>query len=106
MNSAKAFRSGREFAARLGLVSKQIGTGGEIQLLSNSWRGDAYVRMLLIHGARSVLFHGEHVVEAAKPNVQEVIQLGNLQDRFRQGGFKRAIPIWKRQRIQQCIDID
>jgi len=60
MGDAKAFRSGREFAAWLGLVPKQIGTGGKIQLLGISRRGDTYVRTLLIHGARSVLFHGKH----------------------------------------------
>lgn len=60
MGDAKAFRSGREFAAWLGLVPKQIGTGGKIQLLGISRRGETYVRTLLIHGARSVLFHGKH----------------------------------------------
>ncbi|WP_232458283.1 IS110 family transposase [Burkholderia ubonensis] len=60
MGDAKAFRSGREFTAWLGLVPKQIGTGGKIQLLGISRRGDTYVRTLLIHGARSVLFHGKH----------------------------------------------
>ena len=60
MGDAKAFSSGREFAAWLGLVPKQIGTGGRVQLLGISRRGDTYVRTLLIHGARSVLFHGKH----------------------------------------------
>src|ERR1700733_7224165 len=60
MGDAKAFRSGREFAAWLGLVPRQIGTGGKIQLLGISRRGDTYVLTLLIHGARSVLFHGKH----------------------------------------------
>jgi transposase len=60
MGDAKAFKSGREFAAWLGLVPKQVGTGGKVQLLGISRRGDTYVRTLLIHGARSVLFHGKH----------------------------------------------
>jgi transposase len=60
MGEAKAFKSGREFAAWLGLVPKQTGTGGKIQLRGISRRGDTYVRTLLIHGARSVLFHGKH----------------------------------------------
>lgn len=55
MGDAKAFKSGREFAAWLGLVPRQTGTGGRIKLLGISKRGDAYVRTLLIHGARSVL---------------------------------------------------
>jgi transposase len=53
----KASRSGREFAAWLGLVPKQVGTGGKIVLLGISKRGDTYLRTLLVHGARSVLSH-------------------------------------------------
>ena len=55
MGDAKAFRSGREFAAWLGLVPRQVGTGGRVRLLGISKRGDTYLRTLLIHGARSVL---------------------------------------------------
>jgi len=52
---ARQFRSAREFAAYLGLVPGQSGTGGRVKLLGISKRGDTYLRMLLIHGARSVL---------------------------------------------------
>ncbi len=52
---ARGFRSGREFAAFLGLVPRQSGTGGRVKLLGISKRGDPYLRTLLIHGARSVL---------------------------------------------------
>jgi len=55
MGNAKAFRSGREFAAWIGLVPKQIGSGGKVALLGISKRGDTYLRTLLIHGARSVV---------------------------------------------------
>ncbi len=57
MGKASAFKSGREFAAWLGLVPAQTGTGGRIRLLDISKRGDSYLRTLLIHGARSVLAH-------------------------------------------------
>lgn len=57
MGDAAAFKSGREFAAWLGLVPAQTGTGGRVKLLGISKRGDTYVRTLLIHGARSVLAH-------------------------------------------------
>jgi len=59
MGDAGAFKSGREFAAWLGLVPRQTGTGGRIRLLGISKRGDAYLRTLLIHGARSVLTHAK-----------------------------------------------
>jgi transposase len=52
----KTFKSGREFAAFLGLVPRQQGTGGKVRLGSISKRGDTYLRTLLIHGARAVLF--------------------------------------------------
>jgi transposase len=52
---ARTFKSGREFAAFLGLVPRQSGTGGRVKLLGISKRGDPYLRTLLIHGARTVL---------------------------------------------------
>jgi transposase len=55
MGDAKSFKSGREFAAWLGLVPRQSGTGGRTRLFGISKRGDTYLRTLLIHGARSVL---------------------------------------------------
>ena len=54
MGDPKAFKSGREFAAWLGLVPRHTGTGGRVQMLGISKRGDTYLRTLLIHGARSV----------------------------------------------------
>jgi transposase len=61
MGDAKAFKSGREFAAWLGLVPRQSGTGGRVKLLGISKRGDTYLRTLLIHGARSVLSHSHEL---------------------------------------------
>lgn len=55
MGDAKTFRSGREFAAWAGLVPKQTGSGGKVNLHGISKRGDTYLRTLLIHGARSVV---------------------------------------------------
>lgn len=59
MGDAKAFRSGREFAAWAGLVPKQTGSGGKVNLHGISKRGDTYLRTLLIHGARAVLTHAK-----------------------------------------------
>ncbi|MFM0085255.1 IS110 family transposase [Paraburkholderia sediminicola] len=59
MGDPKSFATGREFAAWLGLVPKQVGTGGKVVLLGISKRGDTYLRTLLIHGARSVLSHAK-----------------------------------------------
>ena len=59
IGDAKAFKSGRECAAFAGLVPRQSGTGGRVQLLGISKRGDVYLRTLLIHGARSAITQGK-----------------------------------------------
>lgn len=52
----RAFRNGRQFAAWLGLVPRQYSSGDKQRLLGITKRGDPYLRMLLIHGARSVVY--------------------------------------------------
>lgn len=76
MGDAKSFRSGREFAAWAGLVPRQTGSGGKVNLHGISKRGDTYLRTLLIHGARSVLIHAngpgpwiEQLKKRRHPNV-------------------------------------
>jgi transposase len=64
IGQASTIRSGREFAAFLGLVPRQSGTGGRVKLLGISKRGDVYMRTLLIHGARSVLARSKHLSDA------------------------------------------
>jgi transposase len=49
------FANGRQLAASLGLVPRQHSTGDRPHLLGISKRGNGYLRMLLIHGARSVI---------------------------------------------------
>jgi transposase len=55
LGNAQAFNKGRDFAVSLGLTPRQHSTGGKDRLLGISKRGDAYLRKLLVHGARSVL---------------------------------------------------
>jgi transposase len=49
------FRSGRQFAAWLGLVPRQRSSGGKEWLGGISKRGDGYLRRLLVHGGRTVV---------------------------------------------------
>jgi transposase len=49
------FRNGRHLAAWLGLTPREFSSGHRRLLGGISKRGDGYVRMLLVHGARSVL---------------------------------------------------
>jgi transposase len=55
VGNARDFSSGRQFAAWLGLTPRQHSTGGKPRLGHITRRGDAYLRMLLVQGARSVL---------------------------------------------------
>lgn len=55
VGNAREFKNGRQFAAWIGLVPGQYSTGGRTRLGHISKRGDAYLRNLLVQGARSVL---------------------------------------------------
>ena len=55
VGDATQFANGRQMAASLGLTPKQNSSGGKDRLLGISKRGDAYVRCLLVHGARSMI---------------------------------------------------
>lgn len=85
MGDPKTFKSGREFASFLGLVPRQSGTGGKVRLGTISKRGDPYVRTLLIHGARSVLYHAkvptpwQKAIQERRPaNVAAVAQASKI----------------------------
>jgi transposase len=56
VGNAEHFANGRQMAASLGLTPKQHSSGGKDRILGISKRGDSYLRSLLIHGARSVIY--------------------------------------------------
>ena len=55
LGDASGWRNGRQFSCCLGLVPRHSGTGGKVHIGGISKRGDAYVRNLLINGARAVM---------------------------------------------------
>lgn len=59
ISNGHAFANGRQFSAWLGLVPRQNSSGGKSRLLGISKRGDPYLRTLLIHGARSVVYRAK-----------------------------------------------
>jgi len=65
VGNARDFASGRQFAAWLGLTPRQHSSGGKSRLGHITKRGDAYLRGLLVQGARSVLHtaarHGDRM---------------------------------------------
>jgi transposase len=55
-----SFKSGREFAAWLGMTPRQNSSGGKERLGRTSKRGDKYIRHLLISGAVAILRHARN----------------------------------------------
>lgn len=89
VGKGECFAKGRDLAAWLGLVPRQITTGGKAKLVGISKHGNGYLRKLFIHGARTVL----HLVrdrsapitkwvdglkERAHPNVAAVAMANKL----------------------------
>jgi transposase len=96
------FRSARDFAASLGLVPRQDGTGGKLKLGPISKRGNGYLRRLLVNGAMAVLRgkrakHDPWLVKllASKPRKVAAVALANKMARIgwalmmRQEDFRR-----------------
>jgi len=55
VGDGRQFRNGRQMSASIGVTPKQHSSGGKERMLGISKRGDAYLRSLLIHGARAVI---------------------------------------------------
>ena len=55
VGSAATFEKGRDLAAWLGLVPRQVTTGGRPKLMGITKRGSRYLRKMLIQGARSAM---------------------------------------------------
>jgi len=83
VGDARQYHKSRQMAAAIGLTPRQHSSGDKHRLLGISKRGDVYLRMLMVHGARSVVTRAKHkddplsrwVTEIAKrrhPNVAAV----------------------------------
>ncbi|NPC57027.1 IS110 family RNA-guided transposase [Caenimonas soli] len=55
LGDGSGWRNAREFACGLGLTPRHSGTGGKVRIGGITKRGDAYLRTLLIHGARNLV---------------------------------------------------
>ena len=60
VDNGAAFGKGRDFAAWLGLVPRQMSTGGRTILGRISKRGNTYLRTLFVRGARVILLRPEN----------------------------------------------
>lgn len=80
-----AFKNGRQVSAWLGLVPRQHSSGGRDRLLGITKRGDAYLRKLLVHGARSALRYA--------PAHQDPVSRWSLAVRQRRGANRAAVAL-------------
>lgn len=79
------FRTGRQFAAWLGLAPAQNSSGGKPKLGGITKRGDEYLRMLLVQGGRAAVL-------CAKPREERVWQWADAL-RQRQGWQRAAVAL-------------
>jgi transposase len=110
IGSAREFKKGRQLAAWLGLVPTQHSSGGHTRLGTISCRGDAYLRTLLIQGARSSLQRAKRVaIEASTP---EQLWIRHLASRMPFGKVlvaianKHARQIWAMLAREETYDAD
>ena len=113
VDDANQFQSGRHLVAYLGLVPRQWSSGGKTNLCGISKRGDAYLRKLLIYGARSLCV--TKVLQSAqcpfklkgllmdqhKPKKAAVVAMTNKN--VRGGGCPGAVVIRRSVQARLCI---
>jgi len=85
------FRSPRRFASWLGLTPREHSSGTIRRLGSISKRGDVYLRMLLVHGARAVLYSADAAERAGRP--LDALRAWGIRVRARAGHNKAAVAI-------------
>ena len=78
IGDAKNFDNGRQMAAWLGLVPKQNSSGGQNVLLGISKRGDTYLRTLLIHGARAVIYAAQRKKDKVESWLSRLLERRNM----------------------------
>jgi transposase len=83
----RRFPSGRHFASFLGLTPREDSSGTRRRLGAISKQGDVYVRMLLTHGARSIVWHAKAAV------VPTALQRWAVQAEARRGRNVAAIAV-------------
>jgi len=86
LGDARRFPSGRHLASSLGLTAKEASSGTRRRLGAISKQGNAYLRTLLIHGARSVLW-------AAKAKPSDPLRIWALRTQARRGQNIAAVAL-------------
>jgi transposase len=91
VGSLDRFPSGRHLSAWIGLVPREHSSGSQRRLGRISKRGDGYLRTLLIHGARSVLYAAAKRQRKGQP--LDRLQAWALELQQRQGHNKAAVAL-------------
>jgi transposase len=94
VGDARVFKNGREMAAWLGLVPKQCSSGGKERLLGISKRGDKYLRSLLIHGARAVIFKHKNKDDTKSKWAKQLVERRGINKAVVAVANKNARIIW------------
>ena len=94
VGDARHFKSGRDFAAWLGIVPNQHSSGGKARLGKISKRGDRYLRTLLIHGARSVVLSSVNKTDRRSEWIRALTQRRNKNIATVAVANKQARIIW------------
>lgn len=94
VGDGKAFATGRQVSAWLGLVPGQDSSGGKPKLLGISKRGDTYLRTLLIHGARAVVKAAAKKSDAQSRWINELVKRRNKNIAAVAVANKNARTIW------------
>jgi transposase len=87
----RTFRSPRRFASWLGLTPREHSSGMTRRLGSISKRGDGYLRMLLVHGGRAVLYSATTAARAGRP--LDALRAWGLRIQDKSGHNKAAVAV-------------
>ena len=86
-----SFRTGRRFASWLGLTPREYSSGGVRRLGSISKRGDRYLRVMLVHGARAIVYTANAAKRAGRP--LDALRRWALELRARVGHNKAVVAV-------------
>ncbi len=100
------FSDGRQFAASIGLVPRQHTTGDKPRLLGISKRGDKYIRTLLIHGARSVIYRIEGKTDSLSRWLQSLVARRGKNKAAVALANKNARIIWALLARGECYEVN
>lgn len=106
------FKSGRQLASWLGLTPRESSSGGRRRLGRISKQGNRYLRVLLIHGARSALLAAQRKQKAGKSLTRlqawalERVRMGHVNQAVVALANKMARVIWAVWRHERAFDGD